>query len=238
MQPRLGLTWDARGDGRVVVRGGCGVYVTRNRPWFQLRSMSQFVSSVVRIGDPTLLRNLPGHRAVLGGRTRISFIASGGPRSSAWSSPTISYRRTPSTPRQGWLAARPGNRVRDRLRPLAAETIRSGSTDVNLPEGGALANPASGAAIRSSGDARKLHEELVRRARGAVRNSRRGAGISWQVSYTLSRSYLDGVDFFVTRFAAPSGRRTNAVITRSISDTISTMPARRLLPWWIEAAWS
>jgi outer membrane receptor protein involved in Fe transport len=40
-QPRLGATYDLRGDGRVVMRGGWGMYVARNRPWFQLRSMNQ-----------------------------------------------------------------------------------------------------------------------------------------------------------------------------------------------------
>ena len=32
LQPRLGATWDSRGDGTLIVRGGWGVYVTRNRP--------------------------------------------------------------------------------------------------------------------------------------------------------------------------------------------------------------
>ena len=44
LQPRLGVTWDAHGTGRLVMRGGWGFYVGRNRPWFQLRSMNQFVS--------------------------------------------------------------------------------------------------------------------------------------------------------------------------------------------------
>ena len=34
VQPRVGVTWDTRGDGSLVARGGFGVYVTRNRPWF------------------------------------------------------------------------------------------------------------------------------------------------------------------------------------------------------------
>ena len=62
----------------LIVRGGSGVYVTRNRPWFQLRAMNQAGSSVVRITDPTLLRNYPDISAVLGGRTLDSFIATGG----------------------------------------------------------------------------------------------------------------------------------------------------------------
>ncbi|HZL93262.1 MAG TPA: hypothetical protein VFB99_06445, partial [Vicinamibacterales bacterium] len=80
VQPRVGATWDARGDGRIIVRGGSGLYVTRNRPWYQLRSMNQFGSSVVRITDSSLLRNYPDINAVLGGRSLDSFVAAGGPR--------------------------------------------------------------------------------------------------------------------------------------------------------------
>src|SRR5690606_8180936 len=32
LQPRFGATWDVRGDGSLVARGGWGHYVTRNRP--------------------------------------------------------------------------------------------------------------------------------------------------------------------------------------------------------------
>jgi outer membrane receptor protein involved in Fe transport len=78
VQPRVGMTWDARGDGRLIIRGGSGVYVTRNRPWYQLRSMNQFGSSVVRISDPARLRNYPDIAAVLGGRTLDSFVAAAG----------------------------------------------------------------------------------------------------------------------------------------------------------------
>lgn len=56
------------------------MYVTRNRPWFQLRAINQAGSSVVRITDAALLRNYPDIGAVLGGRSLDSVTASGGSR--------------------------------------------------------------------------------------------------------------------------------------------------------------
>jgi hypothetical protein len=79
-QPRLGATWDSRGNGPLIVRGGWGVYVTRNRPWIQIRSMNQFASSAVRIEDRTRLRNFPDTAAVLGGRTLDEYPAAFGGR--------------------------------------------------------------------------------------------------------------------------------------------------------------
>ena len=75
VQPRLGATWDSRGDGTLIVRGGWGVYVTRNRPWFQIRSMNQFASSAVRITDAARLRNFPDANAVLGGLHFDEYLA-------------------------------------------------------------------------------------------------------------------------------------------------------------------
>ncbi|MGE3845039.1 MAG: hypothetical protein AB7I50_26030, partial [Vicinamibacterales bacterium] len=40
-QPRIGATWDIRGNGTLVGRGGFGVYITRNREWFSVGSSQQ-----------------------------------------------------------------------------------------------------------------------------------------------------------------------------------------------------
>ena len=80
VQPRLGATWDGRGDGTLIVRGGWGVYVARNRPWFQIRSMNQFASSAVRITNPAQLQHFPDTNAVLGGRTLDEYLAAAGGR--------------------------------------------------------------------------------------------------------------------------------------------------------------
>jgi len=81
LQPRLGATWDVRGDATLVMRGGYGVYVTRNRPWFQLFSMNSLLGNSVTIQDPQLLRFYPDINAVLGGKSLDDYIAAGGARS-------------------------------------------------------------------------------------------------------------------------------------------------------------
>ena len=67
LQPRLGATYDLRGDGRGVLRGGWGMYVARNRPWFQLRSMNQVGVPALIVEDPARLRFYPDIAAILAG---------------------------------------------------------------------------------------------------------------------------------------------------------------------------
>ena len=143
VQPRVGGTWDARGDGRVIIRGGSGLYVTRNRPWYQLRSMNQFDSSVVRITDPTLLRNYPDINAVLGGRSLDSFVAAGGPRQLGTVIPDdfVQPYAVNTTAGVGWQLTDTAALDIDYVHSYADHQI--GSTDRNLPPSGAIttANP-------------------------------------------------------------------------------------------------
>ena len=81
LQPRLGSTWDVRGDGTLVMRGAVGLYSTRNRPWFQVNSMSSLLGNNVTIFDPQRLKNYPNIDATLGGASIEDYIAAGGTRS-------------------------------------------------------------------------------------------------------------------------------------------------------------
>ena len=199
VQPRLGATWDVRGDGRMIVRGGSGLYVTRNRPWYQLRSMNQFGSSVVRITDPALLRNYPDINAVLGGRTLESFIAAGGPRQLGTVIPDdfVQPYAVNTTAGVGWQLTKTAALDVDYVHSYANHQI--GSTDRNLPPSGAVttANPRPvpqfAQVVMLENFTRSSYDALETQLRGHI-----GARDSFQVSYTLSRSYLDGVDFFLT----------------------------------------
>ena len=72
LQPRIGATFDMRGDGSRVLRGGWGMYVARNRPWFQVRAMNQIGGSAILIESPDeRLKFYPDVAAVTAG---------GGPR--------------------------------------------------------------------------------------------------------------------------------------------------------------
>ena len=199
VQPRLGATWDARGDGRMIIRAGSGLYVTRNRPWYQLRSMNQFGSSVVRITDPALLRNYPDINAVLGGRTLDSFVAAGGPRQLGTVIPDdfVQPYAVNTTAGVGWQLTKTAALDVDYVHSYANHQI--GSTDRNLPSSGAVttANPRPvpqfAQVVMLENFTKSSYDALETQLRGHI-----GARDSFQVSYTLSRSDLDGVDFFLT----------------------------------------
>jgi hypothetical protein len=234
LQPRLGATWDLRGDGTTIVRGGTGMYVTRNRPWFQLRAMNQAGSSVIRITDPNLLRNYPSVDAVLGGRTIESFLASVGARQIGTVIPDdfVQPWAINSTAGMGWQFSRAAALDVDYVHSYGAQQV--GSTDRNLPPSGPVsaANPRPAPQFSqvvilenySTSWYDALETQLHARLKGTD---------ALQVSYTLSRSYLDGVDFFLTtrgtqrtpheRGFNPTDQRHNLTIAAALT-----------LPWEIQ----
>ena len=235
VQPRLGATWDARGDGHVVVRGASGVYVTRNRPWFQLRAMNQAGSSVVRIADATALRNYPDIAAVLGGRSLDSYIASGGPRQLGTVIPDefVQPYAVNTTAGVGWQINRTTAFDADYVHSYGNHQI--GSNDRNLPATGRLSAtprpvPQLGQVVMLENFTKSWYDALETQLRTHL-----GSADSLQVSYTLSRSYLDGVDFFLTtrgtqrtpheRGYNPSDQRHNLTVAGTMT-----------LPWEIQLA--
>jgi hypothetical protein len=236
VQPRVGATWDARGDGHVIVRGASGVYVTRNRPWFQLRAMNQAGSSVVRITDRTLLRNYPDITAVLNGRTLESFITAGGPRQLGTVIPDdfVQPYAINTTAGVGWQINRQSALDVDYVRSFGNHQV--GSTDRNLPQTGSISdtNPRPVArfsqVVMLENFSKSWYDALETQLRTQI-----GPTKSLQVSYTLSRSYLDGVDFFLTSRGTqrtPHERGYNPTDQRHNL----TMAGVITLPWQVELA--
>jgi hypothetical protein len=206
VQPRLGATWDSRGDGTLIVRGGWGVYVTRNRPWIQIRSMNQFASGAVRITSPAQLQHFPDTAAVLGGRTLDEYLAAFGGRNLGTVIPDdfVQPYALNTTIGAGWQATPTTVLDVDYIHSYANH--QTGSKDVNLPPSGAIsaANPRPAARFNQV----TMVENFTRSWYDAVETqlqSQIGSRGSLRVSYTLSRSYLDGVDFFTTM---PGTQRT------------------------------
>lgn len=200
LQPRLGLTWDARGNGTLVVRSGWGMYVTRNRPWFQLRTQNQLSGSAVRIEDPQFLRFYPDITNVLGGKSLDQFVASGGPRLIGTVIPDDSKLPYAFNTTAGvqWQINPATSLDLDFVNSLGRNQL--GFTDRNLPPSGPI-SPTNPRPFRQFSQVLVLenftkswYDALEAQLRTRVR-----AGSSLQVSYTLSRSYLDGVDFFNNR---------------------------------------
>jgi len=81
IQPRLGLAYDLRGNGRTVIRAGYGGYAARNRPFFDTQMQSTDDNFTVQITNPKLLATYPSQTAVLGGLTLQQYVALNGGRS-------------------------------------------------------------------------------------------------------------------------------------------------------------
>lgn len=236
LQPRVGATWDIRGDGTLVARGGVGMYVTRNRPWFELRSMNQLTSSAVRIEDPQRLEFFPDISAVLGGRTLDEFIAAGGARLLGTVIPdnyVLPYAMS-TTAGLGWQLGRATSLDVDYVHSYGNHQL--GFTDRNLPESGPISRmnprplPQFTQVLMLENFTKSWYDALEMQLRTRVRGAN-----SLQVSYTLSRSYMDGVDFFNNlrgtqrtpdeRGYNPTDQRHNLTAAGSIS-----------LPWDVQVS--
>jgi hypothetical protein len=198
LQPRVGLTWDARGTGTLVVRGGVGMYVTRNRPWFQETSMDKTLGFAVRITDPQLLRNFPDINGVLGGKTLEEYQNTGGVRSLYLIDDdyVLPYSIN-TTAGVGW-----------QLNPVTSIDVdyvhnygdnQLGTTDRNLPESGRISatnrrpEPRFSQVGVLTNFSKSWYDALEFQLRTRVRGTD-----SLQISYAYSRSILDGVTFYST----------------------------------------
>jgi len=235
VQPRLGATWDSRGDGTLIVRGGWGMYVTRNRPWFQIRSMNQFASSALRITDAAQLQHFPDTAAVLGGRSLDDYLSAFGGRQLGTVIPDdfVQPYALNTTVGISWQVHPTSTLDVDYIHSYAAH--QTGSTDVNLPPSGPLSvNPRPvpnfSQVIMLENFTESWYDALETQWRARI-----GSRGSFQASYTLSRSYLDGVDFFTTlrgtqrtpheRGYNPSDQRHNLTVAGTVD-----------LPWSVQVS--
>ena len=189
LQPRLGATWDSRGDGTLIVRGGWGVYVTRNRPWIQIRSMNQFASSAVRITDPDATAALPRYHRGPRRPQLDEYLAAVGGRQLGTVIPDdfVQPYALNTTIGAGWQVNPTTTLDVDYVHSYANH--QTGSTDVNLPPSGAVsaANPRPVANFSQVDDGRELHQELVRRRRNAVAIADRVARFVAGVLYAVAQ---------------------------------------------------
>jgi hypothetical protein len=198
LQPRLGATWDARGNGTLVVRGAFGMYSTRNRPWFQVNSLSSLLGNNVQIFDPQLLKNYPSITGVLGGKSIQDYIAAGGTRSvfliSDNSVLPISFNGSGGF---GWQVNSRSSLDVDYIHNYGMDQL--GGRDMNLPPSGAVSasNPRPVAGYSTvtlmQNFSKSWYDALETQFR-----TRFSHVDNVLISYTLSRSFRDGVDFFGT----------------------------------------
>jgi hypothetical protein len=198
-QPRLGVTWDARGDGRLILKGGWGVYVTRNRPWFQLRAMNQIGSRTIRITDASCLRLFPDVAAVLGPSRADGSYGCEGPRQIGTMIPDdfVQPFALNTTAGAAWQISTATALQVDYVHSAAKH--QTGFTDRNLPPSGAIStvNPRP---VSHLGQVLAI-ENFTKSWYDAIESQFRlnaGRNNTLNIAYALSRSYLDGVDFFLS----------------------------------------
>jgi len=198
IQPRLGLTWDTKGNGRLVVRGGFGHYVTRNRPWFDETAMDKALGSAVRITDPAALSRFPDINGVLNGKSLADYVAQGGVRSLYLIDNNYNLPYALNT--TGGFGLQLNNVTSvdvDVVHGFAGDQL--GTTDKNLPATGAVtaANPRPRPQFSQVGvmvnNGRAWYDAVEVQLRTRVKGTD-----SLQISYTYSKSTLDGVTFYST----------------------------------------
>ena len=227
LQPRLGATYDVRGDGGLVLRGGWGIYVARNRPWFQLRSMNQVGAPATLVEDAARLRLYPDISAILAGGAPLQL-------GTVIPDDFVHAYSLNTTIGTAWQVGRGASLELDYIRSRADH--QTGATDRNIPPSGPISdsNPRP---VREFAQVWMLenytkswYDALETQLR--VTLPRRG---QLRVSYTLSRSYLDGVEFFNVvrgtqrtpreRGYSPADQRHNLTAAASVG-----------LPWQLEAS--
>ena len=198
VQPRLGATWDVHGNGSLVIRGGFGVYNTRNRPWFQVYSMSGLLGNSVTIFDPSQLSHYPDINAVLGGKTLEEFAASGGSRAPflVGDGYVLPYSLN-STAGAGWQINASSSLDVDYVHDFSDHQL--GGTDKNLPASGPVSatNPRPVAGFTSVSVMQNFSKSWYNALETQFRTHMKPVD-NLLISYTLSRSFRNGVDFFGT----------------------------------------
>jgi hypothetical protein len=201
--------------------------------------MREFEADAVRIDNPALLRSFPDTSAVLGGRTLDEYLVEFGGRTLGTVIPDdfVQPYALNTTIGAGWLVSPVTTLDVDYVHSYANH--QTGSTDRNLPPSGAV-SPANPRPVAGFSQVTML-ENFTRSWYDAVETQVRsliGTRGSWRASYTLSRSYLDGVDFFTTmrgtqrtpkeRGYNPSDQRHNLTLAATV-DLVWSIQASGIL---------
>jgi hypothetical protein len=200
LQPRLGVAWNVLGNGTFVIHAGAGYYVTRNRPWLQEQGRQQTIGASVYITDPNALRNYPNITAVLGGKSLSDFVNSGGPRFAYIISNNF---RLPwsknATAGFEWQITKKSSVTGDLVYDRTGDEYST--IDLNQPQGPITATnvrpvPQFSQVLTVGNNGRSWYKALELQYRGTVKGLD-----ALQVSYTYSRSTLDGVvDYWLYPF--------------------------------------
>ena len=172
-QPRFGATYDAKGNGTLVLRAATGLYVTRNRPVLRDDDEGSDLGHGGANRRSEFAQELPEHRRRAGRSDARAYLAKGGAKSVFMiGSDNVLPWAINSTVGFGMQLNRVTSLDVDYVHQYGADQL--GAQDLNLPASGPISATQSAsrsALYRSQGDA-ELHQELVRRARDANPHAR------------------------------------------------------------------
>jgi len=235
LQPRLGITYDVRGDGTFVVRSGWGLYITRNRHYFGLTSQDRLLGIAVRIEDPNQLKNYPNIQATLGGKSLADYVNSGAARSVYIIPDDYELPESRNTTAGfGWQISPTTGLEMDYVHAYGYNQL--GAADLNLPATGRISatNPRPVAKFTEVKALENFTTSWYNALETQFRTRFKGVD-SLTVSYTLSSTIRDGVNHYQTY---PGTMRTPHEKGYSEQDTRHnlSMSAATVLPWGIHAA--
>jgi hypothetical protein len=233
IQPRVGATYDARGDGTLVLRGGWGIYTARNRPWLQLTSVDLSKSVSIRIEDPARLSAFPSIEGVLGGQPISTFLA--GSRSLFLIDDNYEVPESFNTTiGAGWQIGSASSVDVDYVHAYGRKQL--GSTDRNLPASGPLSatNPRPVRNFTQVSVMENFTESWYDALEVQFRTRVKDAN-SFRASYTLSRNYRDGVHFYST-FRGTQRTPNERGYNENDQRHNLTMAASSNLPWGLQVS--
>jgi hypothetical protein len=233
VQPRLGVTYDLLGTGRLVARAGWGLYITRNRHYFGLTAQDRLLGVAVRIQDPSQLRLYPDINAVLGGRTLEDYVAAGAARS-VYLIPDdyVLPESQNTTAGFGWQINGTTGLDVDFVHAYGYNQL--GALDLNLPASGRISatNPRPVSNFTEVKSLENFTKSWYNAVEAQFRSRFRGVQ-SLTVSYTLSTSKRDGVNHYQNY---PGTMRTPNEYGYSEQDTRHNLSASAAvgLPWDVQ----
>jgi hypothetical protein len=198
LQPRFGITYDIRGNGTLVARGGWGLYITRHRHYFGLTSQDRLLGIAVRIEDPTQLRNYPDINAVLGGKSLAEYVNTGAARSVYIIPDGYELPESQNTTvGLGWQISNSTGIEVDYVHAYGYKQL--GAFDLNLPATGRInaTNPRPVARFTEVKSLENFTKSWYNALETQFRTRFTGVD-SLSISYTLSSSIRDGVNHYQT----------------------------------------
>ncbi|MBP7776485.1 MAG: TonB-dependent receptor [Acidobacteria bacterium] len=234
LQPRVGATWDVFGTTRLVARAGYGMYVTRNRPYFQMVTQDGTLSSAVRIEDPARLSRYPDINAILGGQSLSEFVSTGARSVLLLSNDYVLPYQHNFTLGAGWQLTPSSSLDIDLVRGEGRKQL--GSVDRNLPASGAIsaANPRPVSRFTVVKSIENFTDSQYDALEMQFRTRVRGTD-SLQVSYTLSRTYLMGVTHYATFRGTQRTPQEEGYSGQDTRHNLS-IAASTSLPWGFEVS--